>query len=144
MCIRDRARASAIGNSKPIWSDIQTELSQSLVKQIGTLAKKSPPIPIEPQQIKFLVYEAIAGGSRGLRFKSQSRLDGTDPVTRLRAQTLEWVNAEITQIEPWAVGGALLGEVPTGNPQLEVTALATSRSRLLFCLLYTSPSPRDS
>ncbi len=127
-----KARASAIGNSKPIWSDIQTELSQSLVKQIGTLAKKSPPIPIEPQQIKFLVYEAIAGGSRGLRFKSQSRLDGTDPVTRLRAQTLEWVNAEITQIEPWAVGGALLGEVPTGNPQLEVTALATSRSRLLL------------
>ena len=127
-----KARSNAIGNAKPIWADIQTELSQSLVDQIGTLAKKSPPIPIEPQQIKFLVYEAIAGGSRGLRFKSRTRLDGTDPATRLRAQTLEWINAEIAQIEPWAVGGALMGEIPTDNKQIEVTALSTNRSRLLL------------
>ncbi|MFK7766899.1 MAG: hypothetical protein AB8B55_06725 [Mariniblastus sp.] len=127
-----KARSVAIGNAKPIWADIQTELSSSLVEQIGTLANKAPPIPIEPQQIKFLVYESIVAGSRGLRFKSRSRLDGTDPVTRLRAQTLEWINAEITQIEPWAVGGALMGTVPTDDEQLEVTAIGTNRSRLLL------------
>ena len=126
------ARRNAVGNSKPVWADIQTELSAPLIAQIGTLAKKVPPIPLEPQQIKFLVFEAISGGSRGLRFLSRSRLDGTDPVTRLRAQTIQWVNATIDQIEPWAVGGALMGEVATEDDQLEVTAINTNRSRLLL------------
>jgi hypothetical protein len=125
-------RSQAIGNGKPIWADVQTQLSKSLVQQIGTLANKTPPIPVEPQQVKFLVYESIAGGARGLRFLSRTRLDGNDPVTRLRAQTLEWVNAEIAQLEPWAVGGAVMGEVATGNDRLEVTAINTNRSRLLL------------
>ena len=125
-------RRQATGNSTPIWADIQTELSKSLSAQIGTLAKKSPPIPVEPQQIKFLVYEAITGGARGLRFLSRSRLDAVDPVSRLRAQTIEWINAEITQIEPWAVGGAVMGEVATSDKQVEVTAINTNRSRLLL------------
>ncbi len=128
--IQDRQKV--IGNSKPIWADIQTELSKSLVSQIGTLASKTPPIPVEPQQIKFLVYEAIAGGSRGLRFLSNTRMDAVDPVSRLRAKTIEWINAEVTQLEPWAVGGAVMGAVPTDDGQLEVTALNTNRSRLLL------------
>ena len=127
-----RQRRHITGNSKPIWADIQTELSRSLTSQIGILAKKSPPIPVEPQQIKFLVYEAIAGGARGLRFLSRTRLDGIDPVARLRAKTIEWINAEIEQIEPWAGGGAVMDEVPTTQPQLKVTAINTNRSRLLL------------
>ncbi len=125
-------RRQATGNGTPVWADIQTELSKSLTAQIGTLAKQSPPIPIEPQQIKFLVYEAITGGARGLRFRSRNRLDAVDPVSRLRAQTIEWVNAEIAQIEPWAVGGAVMGEVTTNDKQIEVTAINTNRSRLLL------------
>ena len=127
-----RQRRQITGNSTPIWADIQTELSKSLSAQIGTLAKQSPPIPVEPQQIKFLVYEAITGGSRGLRFLSRSRLDAVDPVSRLRAQTIEWINAEITQIQPWALGGAVMGEVSTNDNQVEVTAINTNRSRLLL------------
>lgn len=127
-----RQRRQIIGQGKPLWADIQTELSESLTSQIGTLAKKAPPIPIEPQQMKFLVYEAITGGSRGLRFLSRSRLDGIDPVARLRAKTIEWMNAEIEQIEPWAVGGAVMGEVSTSQKQLKVTAINTNRSRLLL------------
>lgn len=127
-----KQRLQVTGNSTPIWADIQTELSKSLSAQIGTLAKQSPPIPVEPQQIKFLVYEAIAGGARGLRFLSRSRLDAVDPVSRLRAQTIEWINAEITQIEPWAVGGAVMGKVATSDNQVEVTAINTNRSRLLL------------
>lgn len=127
-----KQRCQSLGNGKPVWADIQTELSQSLVTQIASLAEQSPPIPIEPQQIRFLTYEAIAGGARGLRFRSRTRLDGADPVTRLRAQTIQLVNAELVQIEPWAVGGALLGEVPIDDKQLEVTAINTNRSRLLL------------
>lgn len=127
-----RQRLQAIGNSQPIVADIQTEMSTSLTNQINALATKSPPIPLTPQQLKFLAFEAVAGGARGLRFLSRSRLDGSDPVTLLRALSIEWLNAEVTLIEPWAVGGALMGEVNTGNSEIEVTAINTNRSRLLL------------
>ena len=127
-----RHRSQTIASSKPVWADIQTELSESLTDQIGIIAKQVPPTPVAPQQIKFLVYEAIAGGARGLRFRSRSRLDGTDPTTRLRALTIEWINSTITRLEPWAVAGAWMGEIPTDDPELEVTAISTNRSRLLL------------
>lgn len=127
-----KQRSVAIGNRKPIWADIQTQLSPSIVAQIGTLATQVPPVPIEPQQVKFLVYEAISGGARGLRFRSHSRLDAPDPASRLRAMTIEWVNAELVQIEPWAVGGVVTGEISTGDNHLEITVIKTNRSRLLL------------
>ena len=125
-------RSQSIANSKPVWADIQTDLSKSLKKQINAIAQQVPPTPIEPAQMKFLVFEAIAGGARGLRFKSNSRLDATDPTTRIRALTIEWVNSEIARLEPWAAAGALLGKIATDDPELEVTAIATNRSRLLL------------
>ena len=127
-----RQRLEATGNRIPVWADIQTELSTSLTKQINTLAQKAPPVPVEPQQLKFLVYEAITGGARGMRFLSSSRLDSPDPETRLRALTIECANAEFVQIEPWAVGGAWMGEVQTDDPSLEINAINTPRSRLLL------------
>ncbi len=127
-----RQRSQSIARSRPIWADIQTELSKPLADQIRAIASHVPPTPIEPQQLKFLVYEAIAGGARGLRFRSRSRLDASDPATRLRALTIQWINSEISRLEPWVVGGALMGSVETSDSELEVTAINTSRSRLLL------------
>lgn len=128
------ARRQSIGNEKPVWADIQTELSAALQNQIRTLTTQPPPTPLEPQQVKFLVYEAITGGARGLYFRSRNRLDGVDPVTMLRTLTLRWVNAHLVQLEPWIVGGALMGKLPASPtyPNLEVTAINTNRSRLLL------------
>ena len=128
-----QVRSDKAGNQRPIWADVQTELSPALMQQIKTLVPQAPPTPVEPEQIKFLAYEAISGGARGIRFTSFNRLDGVDPVTRLRALTLEWMNAELDQLEPWIAGGALLGKLslPT-NSGVEVTAINTSRSRLLL------------
>lgn len=125
-------RAHSVATSKPVWADIQTELSQPLLEQIGTISSQLPPTPIEPQQMKFLVVEAIAGGARGLRFRSRGRLDASDPASRLRTLTIELTNAFIDQIKPWAVGGALLGEIDTGDSDLKVTAINTNRARLLL------------
>lgn len=125
-------RSQSIANSKPVWVDIQTQLSQVQLDQISAISSQLPPTPIEPQQLKFLTYEALAGGARGLRFTSRSRLDAPDPATQLRAMTLEWLNGHLDVIEPWAVGGAVLGELPLGDDSLEVTALQTNRSRLLL------------
>lgn len=128
-----QARSNAIGDGKPVWADVQTELSTELISQVKTLTRNLPPTPVEPQQIKFLAYEAIAGGARGLRFTSSNRLDGVDPATRLRALSLEWINAELTQLEPWIAGGALMGRLPIDDATgIEVTAINTNRSRLLL------------
>ena len=103
------------------------------MRQIKVLVPRTPPTPIEPQQIKFLAYEAITGGARGIRFTSNNRLDGVDPVTRLRALTLEWINAELAQLEPWIAGGAMMGKLSLpADADVEVTAINTSRSRLLL------------
>jgi hypothetical protein len=126
------ARRLLVGETKPAWANIQTELPESLLTQIETLAKKTPPVPIEPQQVKFLVYEAISAGARGLRFSSRSRMDDPSPVTRLRSQTIQWVLAHVDQIEPWAVGGALMGSLDNANDELEIAVIKTNRSRLLL------------
>ena len=128
-----QVRSDKTGNRRPIWADVQTELSPALMRQIKVLVPQKPPTPIEPQQIKFLAYEAITGGARGIRFTSSSRLDGVDPVTRLRALTLEWINAELAQLEPWIAGGAMMGKLSLPDRSgVEVTAINTSRSRLLL------------
>ena len=128
-----QVRSDKTGNRRPIWADVQTELSPALMRQIKALVPQKPPTPIEPQQIKFLAYEAIAGGARGIRFTSSNRLDGVDPVTRLRALTLEWINAELAQLEPWIAGGAMMGKLSLpADSDVEVTAINTSRSRLLL------------
>ena len=128
-----QVRSDKTGNRRPIWADVQTELSPALMRQIKVLVPQKPPTPVEPQQIKFLAYEAITGGARGIRFTSSNRLDAVDPVTRLRALTLEWINAELAQLEPWIAGGAMMGKLslPAGS-DVEVTAINTSRSRLLL------------
>jgi len=125
-------RAHSVATSKPVWADIQTELSQPLLEQIETISSQLPPTPIESQQMKFLVVEAIAGGARGLRFRSRGRLDASDPASRLRTLTVELTNSFIDQIKPWAVGGALLGEIDTDDSDLQVTAINTNRARLLL------------
>ena len=127
-----RMRSESLGGDKPIWATIQTEFAAALAKQVTSVLQKVPPTPVEPQQLKFLTYEAIAGGSRGLRFASRNPLDSPDPETRLRAMTIKWVLTHVKQLEPWAVGGALMGELPLDNNHLEVTALNTNRSRLLL------------
>ena len=127
-----RQRSHSVATSKPVWADIQTELSEPLLRQIGTISSQVPPTPVEPQQLKFLVVEAIAGGARGLRFRSRNRLDASDPVSRLRTLTVELTNSFVDQIKPWAVGGALMGEIETDDPDLQVTAINTNRARLLL------------
>jgi hypothetical protein len=122
----------AFFGAKPIWADVQTQLSNDVQRQVLSLIPNMPPIPVDPQQLKFVVHEAISGGARGLRFLSNSRLDAADPPTQLRALTLRWLLLHVGQIEPWAKGGTLMGEVRQNDPDVEVTALQTDRSRLLL------------
>lgn len=125
-------RQQLAGKTVPIWAAIPTELPAEVIAQVAALSDRVPPTPLQPQQLEFALFEALAGGARGLRFLSRSRLDATDPVTLLRAQTLKWLNVRVSQAEPWGAGGAVSGGLPLSDPKLKVTALQTERARLLL------------
>lgn len=125
-------RSAIVSHSKPIWADIQTQFSKRTEDQISSIFPMLPPISLQPQQIKFGIYEAISGGARGLRFLSHDRLDSTDPLTKLRATTLRWAMRQVAQVEPWALGGALMGSIETSDKNTQVNAIKTNRSRLLL------------
>lgn len=134
-------RAREVGSSKPVCADIQTEMNPAVIEQAKAIfgAGTKTPTPIEFQQLKTLVVEAITAGSRCLRYRSDSRLDAGDPVTRLRASTVQYVNRWLEQVEPWVSGGAVMGVLPVDDrghgihgDSIRVTALNTNRGRLLL------------
>jgi hypothetical protein len=122
----------ASGNGLPVWVDLHTEFPGAAVRQMGNFIGQLPPLPLEPQQMQFALYEAIAGGCRGIRFLSRSRLDAADPQSRLRALQVQWLNRQLDQFEPWVAAGVVLGTVDTTNAQLQVTALKLNRGTLLL------------
>ena len=129
-----KARSVAIGSSKPICADVQTEMNEAVLKQTSAIFGQAPPTPIEYQQLKTIATEAIVSGARCLRFRSRNRLDADDPESRLRSLTIEYVNRWLNQIEPWVSGGVVLGKLPNSvvSRDVEATALVTDRARLLL------------
>ncbi len=122
---------AATGNHLPICAEIQTESLGQVIQQAGFLTGRISPTPLEREQLQTLVYEAIAGGARALRFRSRTRLDSNDPQTRLRSQTLQWLNEHISLLEPWIIGGVVMGEV-TNDDGAVITTLKTNRGQLLL------------
>jgi len=118
--------------SVPTLCAVETELNLDLMGQVAAITGRTPPTPLSPEQIKYAVYEALAGGARGVRFRSRTRLDSGDPSARLRATTLQWINQHLITLEPWLAGGAVMGKIDTAISGLDVTELKTSKARLLL------------
>lgn len=132
-----RSRLLRMGSH--FWASIPTEIHPSIVQQLALLDNSGQtPLSLEPEQIELLVYHAIASGARGLLFRSQSRLDGTDRLAELRANVLQRLNQELQLIEPWAATGEHEGELETNDPAVRASVLATNRSRLLILIRRTA------
>jgi hypothetical protein len=118
----------------PFWSCIQTEVAPEIQMQVEALTGVEGPMParVQAEQVRQLALAAVAAGARGLWFRSTSSLDRSDPETQWRRWVLEWINAELALIEPWAMGGRRVGEVECQSAEVRVVALATARSRLLI------------
>lgn len=117
---------------KPIWADVQTELSSALKKQVAAFSGSRPTLPVEHQQLKFQLYEALAGGARGVRFLSRSRLDAQNPESELRAASLRWVLQHCQQIAPWVAGGLAESYPLASNNGLEVSSLRLAGSQIML------------
>ncbi len=129
--LRERPRLLAPGT--PLWASIQTQLDPQLLEQQSLFTGKDQRrAGVEPEQIRLLVYQALAAGSRGFSFRSSSPLDYQDQATRTRAKTLELLNLELELIEPLVAAGQLSALSVAGNTELTAALLQTENARLLI------------
>jgi hypothetical protein len=110
--LRERCRLARPGT--PIWTVVETQLPPVLREQWALLGPSGevPDVAASCDQMRLLVYAALAAGTRGICFESQSRLDATDVAARTRALGLELLNIELQVLEPWAAAGSAVSTVP--------------------------------
>jgi len=129
--LRQQPRLALPGT--PFWCTVQTQPAPAMIEQLTVLEPgRTPPRTVDPEQIRLLVYTAVAAGSRGLLFLSDSPLHAQDPDTRRRALALELLNLELEIIEPWLASGTVWATAPSGNREVTATVLRIDRGRLLL------------
>jgi len=130
-----RDRASQLQHGTTYWTTISTQPPATLIGQWNAFGTRHLfPRNIEPEQIRFLVFSAIASGTRGLYFRSWSRLDAPDTSTEIRSNTLELINHEIQLIQPWLAGGVYLGDLAANTTDVRASIWQTDRAKLLILL----------
>jgi len=67
---------------------------------------------VAPDQLRLLVYAAMASERAGSVSNPIPPLTATDEATRLRAMTLELLNLELQLVEPWAAAGSAWPTLP--------------------------------
>lgn len=128
-----RGRAMAARPGTPFWTTVQTQLAPALAAQLAALAAGHPierSVPYE--QLRLQVSTAIAAGSRGLLFQSDTPLSARDPDTQLRATGLEQVNLELALIDPWTAAGGLAGPVTCTMREVSGVVMRIDRARLML------------
>ena len=116
-----------------VWTTVQTQPNDAVRQQLLALEPGStPPLCVAPEQVRLLAYTAVAAGSRGLLFLSDSPLDALDNETRQRAMTLELLNLELDLVEPWAAAGNFVAMAESNQPQVQAAILHAEYARLLL------------
>lgn len=128
-----RGRQTLARPGTPFWTTVQTQLSPGLAEQLRALSAVAElPLAVPYEQMRLLVYAALAAGSRGLLFHSYSPLTSVDADTQHRAVALEQINLELALIDPWTAAGNLAGSVTGNVPEVTGAMLRTDRARLLL------------
>ena len=117
----------------PIWTTVQTQTGEGLRRQLAAIAPgQAPPTTIGCEQIRLLVYKAIASGSRGLLFLSDSSLEAQDDQTRQRVTALQLLNLELEIVEPIVAGGSLDSTASSNQPLVTGAILRDDRARIVM------------
>ncbi len=131
--LRDRALLARPGT--PFWTTVQTQPLERQQEQANLLSGRASAIDrLQDDQIRQVVYAAIAAGMRGICFSSQTPLTTDDDATQRRAQVLELINLELDLIEPWAAGGNFVTTAAANDPEAQAAVVQTERGRLLLPL----------
>jgi hypothetical protein len=131
--VRQQPLLATLGT--PVWTTVQTQPNEALRQQLAALEPGySPPLAVSADQMRLLAYTAVASGSRGLVFVSDSPLDAPDADTRQRAMTLELLNLELQPIELWAAAGTYVANARSNVREVCGAVLRTDRASLLLPL----------
>jgi len=93
------------------WTWVHTE--PDFERQQQRLDAGQSPLVIEPEQLRLQVYSALAAGSHGLGFWTQTPLEvASDPATLERRLAIAQLNLELELLEPWLATGVIQGQAP--------------------------------
>lgn len=129
--VATRPRLARLGT--PVWTTVATQLPPALVEQLAALEPARPvPCDFSIEQMRLQVYAAIANGSRGILYESQTRLDATDVVSQTRAMAVQLLNLELALIESWPATGSTTESVEGSHPQIAGALFQREHARLLL------------
>ncbi len=115
----------------PIWTTVQTQPSAALYEQLSALAPdRTPPTALSHEQIALLAYTALAAGSRGFFFVTESDLLDGGPDVQRRSMALELLNLELSLLEPWLAAGTPQASIEAGGREMTGPVLRVNRSQL--------------
>jgi hypothetical protein len=110
-------------------TDFPSELTDQL-QQLGM--EDAAEAPLAPEQLRVMVFRAVATGIRGLCLQANSRLDQTTSATTARAAVIELIQSDLEIIEPWLAGGRVSERLRRSPKGHDIQSLRTDRSTLLF------------
>lgn len=119
----------------PVWSTVQTQPDPRLLAQwelSGGGGESSMAGAVSFEQMQVLTRLALANGSHGILFTSNTPLTNDDPETRYRATALELLNLELMMIDEWFAKGRLGGIIESNRPEMSCVMIESSKSRLLL------------
>jgi hypothetical protein len=131
-----RSRSGLMRPGTPVWTVVQTQPTPELSRQARLFSLVSPPAQprVESEQMRLLLFEALAAGVRGVSFASSSSLAVDDPATRARAATLRLLNAELDLIDVWGAQGTFVARLPGSEPDVTAALLQIDRGHVLLPL----------
>ena len=125
------------GPNTAIWSAIQTEYSHRLLEQIASLDGSVTNLPIEHFTLKKLVWNSLAALPAGIVFQSRTPLQQTSPQEKFRSDSIQWINWQIDNIEPWLASGTIESTIKSNLDRVEATVIKTERSKLVLLVCNT-------
>jgi hypothetical protein len=136
----------------PALAALETQRSARLGEQLILFGQGAAwEEDVDPQQLRLEMFHAIAAGARGIIVPSESPLAIDTGSAALRTDALRLINLELKLLEPWIAAGQLSEEMAASDGSLQVSVLATDRSRLLLLTQHAAaqqyvlgPPPRSS
>src|SRR5262245_39020417 len=119
----------------PVRASVETQRAERRGEQLLLCGRGAPwEEDTDPEQLRFEVFQAIAGGARGFLFPSNQPLAIDTGPAALRTDAIRLINMELRLLEPWIAAGQLTDEMASGDCGLRVNTLTTDRSRLLILI----------
>ncbi len=127
------AKSTRVRPGTPVVAVVPLTRSPQALDQLTALAPVGKASPWRPaEDIQSDVWQALAGGARGLWFEASQPLGGSGPRQAYIASIVERINLQVSLIEPWLVSGTTGTPIRAGGERPVAALLQRGRTRLLI------------